>query len=129
MLEPVRYCGGAYLLWLAFKSLRSAMVPGASKIAHMPAPRGHFMAGLALHMTNSKPILFFGTLFSIGVPPSTSAGELVLVVTIIGLKNALYSSPMPSCSPTGPWREPMRGQGAGSRVCSQPFLGSQVCEF
>ena len=88
MLETVRYCGGAYLLWLAFKSLRSAMVPGAGKIADMPAPRGHFMAGLALHITNPKPILFFGTLFSIGVPAGTSAGELALVVIIIGLNNA-----------------------------------------
>ena len=66
MLKTVRDCGGAYLLWLAFKSLRSAMVPGASKIADMPAPRGHFVAGLALHITNPKPILFFGTLFSNG---------------------------------------------------------------
>ena len=88
MLETVRYCGGAYLLWLAFKSLRSAVVPGAGKIADMPAPRGHFMAGLALHITKPKPILFFGTLFSIGVPAGTSAGELALVVVIFGLNNA-----------------------------------------
>ena len=88
MLETVRYCGGAYLLWLALKSLRSAMVPGAGKIADMLAPRGHFMAGLALHITNPKPILFLCTLFSIGVPAGTSAGELALVVIIIGLNNA-----------------------------------------
>ena len=37
---------------------------------------------------NPKPILFFGTLFSIGVPAGTSAGELALVVIIIGLNNA-----------------------------------------
>ena len=84
----MRYCGGGSLLWLAFKSLRSVMVPGASKIADMPAPRGHFMAGLALHITNPKPILFFGTLFSIDVPASTNASELALVVIIIGLNNA-----------------------------------------
>ena len=46
------------------------------------------MVGLALHITNLKPILFFGTLFSIGVPAATSAGELPLVVIIIGLNNA-----------------------------------------
>ena len=88
MLETVRYCGGAYLLWLAFKSLRSAMVPGAGKIADIPAPRSHFMAGLALHITSPKPILFFGTLLSIGVPAGISTGELALVVIIIGLNNA-----------------------------------------
>ena len=88
MLETVRYCCGAYLLWLAFRSLRPAMVPGAGKKADMPAPHGHFMASLALHITNPKPILFFGMLFSIGVPAGTSAGELALVVIIIGLNNA-----------------------------------------
>lgn len=79
VLETVRYCGGAYLIWLAARSLRSAMVPGAGEMANMPAPRGHFMAGLALHITSPKPILFFGTLFSIGVPAGTGAGELALV--------------------------------------------------
>ena len=88
MLETVRYCGGAYLIWLALRSLRSAMVPGTGKMADMPAPRGHFMAGLALHITNPKPILFFGTLFFIGVPAGTGAGELTLVVIVIGLNNA-----------------------------------------
>ncbi|MEC7304412.1 MAG: LysE family translocator [Pseudomonadota bacterium] len=88
VLETVRYCGGAYLIWLAARSLRSAMVPGAGEMADMPAPRGHFMAGLALHITNPKPILFFGTLFSIGVPAGTGAGELALVVLVIGLNNA-----------------------------------------
>ena len=62
------------------------MVPGAAKIANMLAPRGHFTAGLALHITNPKPILFFDTLFSIGVQART--GELALVVIIIGLNNA-----------------------------------------
>ncbi len=42
------------------------------------------MASLALHITNPEPILFFGTLFSIGVP---AAGQLPLVVIIIGLNN------------------------------------------
>ena len=88
MLETVRYCGGAYLLWLAFKFVRSTMVPAAGKIADMPAPRGLFMAGLALQTTHPKPILFFSMLFSIGVPAGTSAGELALVVIIIGLNNA-----------------------------------------
>ena len=88
MLNTVRYCGGAYLIWLTFKSLQSTMVPSAGKISDMPAPRGHFMSGIALHITNPKPILFSGKLFSIGVPASTSADELALVVIIIGLNNA-----------------------------------------
>ena len=88
MLEAVRYCGVAYVIWLAFKFLRSTIVPGADKISNMPAPRGHFMADIARHITNPKPILFFGKLFSIGVPAGTSAGELTLVVIIVVLTNA-----------------------------------------
>ena len=83
MLETVRYCSIAYVIWLAFKFFRSTIVPGADKISNMSAPRGHFMADITLHITNPKPILFFGTLFSIGVPPDTSAGTLALVVIII----------------------------------------------
>ena len=40
------------------------MVLGASKMADMPAPLGHFIAGLTLHITKLKPILFFDNLFS-----------------------------------------------------------------
>ena len=87
VLETVRYCGAAYLIYLAVKSLRSAMVGGDSKVAEMPAPRGHFIAGVALHVKNPKPVLFFGTLFSIGVPAGTSPAELALVVLIVGLNN------------------------------------------
>lgn len=87
VLETVRYCGAAYLIYLAVKSLRSAMVASDSKVAEMPAPRGHFIAGVALHVTNPKPVLFFGTLFSIGVPAGTSPAELALVVLIVGLNN------------------------------------------
>lgn len=65
------------------------MVPGAGKIANMLSPPGHFTAGLVLHITNSKPILFFDTLFSIGVQARTSTGELaLLVIIIIRLNNA-----------------------------------------
>ena len=50
------------------------------------------MAGLELHITNPKPILFFGTLLSISLQAGTSAGELALVVIIIGLNNAAVFS-------------------------------------
>ena len=89
MLETVRYCGGGYLIWLAVKSLRSAIVSGAGKISDIALSSNHFMAGLSIHITNPKPILFFGTLFSIGVPAGTSVSELALLVIIIGLNNAV----------------------------------------
>ena len=89
MLELVRFAGAGYLIWLAIKSCRSALKPSnISAVQDIPAPHGHFLAGLLLHLTNPKPILFFGTLFSIGVPHGTNGVELTLVVLIVGLHNA-----------------------------------------
>jgi len=91
ILETVRYLGAAYLLYLGFKSLRSAIAKGRAGTDRRPrrSARHHFLAGLMLHLTNPKPILFFGTLFTIGVPAGTGMAELALVVLVIGLNNAM----------------------------------------
>ena len=69
ILETVGYLGSAYLLYLVFKLLRSAIAKaGPAQTVALTAPRGHFLACLMLHLTNPKPILFFDTLFTIGVP-------------------------------------------------------------
>lgn len=60
ILETVRYLGAAYLLYLGFKSLRSAIAKaGPAQTVALAAPRGHFLAGLMLHLTNPKPIFFW----------------------------------------------------------------------
>ena len=88
ILETVRYCGVAYLLYLACRSLRAAMSDTEPTMTELKAPHGYFMAGLMLHLTNPKPVLFFGTLFSLGVPAGTGASDLALVVLVVGLCNA-----------------------------------------
>ena len=105
------------------------MVPGAAKIANMLAPRGHFTAGLALHITNSKPILFFDTLFSIGVQARTGELALVVIIIIIRLNNAAVFFTYAFLFSNGAMARALRGQGAGSSVCSQPFSGLQACKF
>ena len=85
ILEIVHYCGAAYLLYLACWSLRAAMSDTDAKMTELKAPHGYFIAGLMLHLTNPKPVLFFGTLFSIGVPAGTGASDLALVVLVVGL--------------------------------------------
>ncbi len=69
LIETVRYLGAAYLLFLAFKSARRALRPGdAAEPAGFAAgrPARLYMRGLALHLTNPKAILFFGSLHSFG---------------------------------------------------------------
>lgn len=104
MIETVRYFGAAYLLFLAFKSARSALKPGAAvPMGFAPTSlRRAYARGLALHLTNPKAILFFGSLYSFGVPADADVGDLALIVVCVGVQSAavvhgyalLFSNPV-----------------------------------
>jgi threonine/homoserine/homoserine lactone efflux protein len=85
LFEALRYCGAAYLLFLAVKSARSAMQPDEAVVrgARVPTLRRAYMRGLVLHLTNPKAILFIGSLYAIAVPPGRSVGTLLTVVAIL----------------------------------------------
>jgi len=88
-LEVLRYVGAAYLMLLALKSARSAIMRPAA-VPHVkaePSPVRAYAKGLALHLTNPKPILFFGSLYTLGVSPRTSLPELVIVIALVGLQS------------------------------------------
>ena len=87
ILEVVRVLGAAYLIFLGFKSAKSAMTPGELKLdelVHASAKRAYFK-GLALHLTNPKAILYFGSLYSIGIPAGTPPSSLVIVIAAMVL--------------------------------------------
>ena len=50
----------------------------------MKSMRGHYAKGLGLHLTNPKAILFFGALYSVGVPPGTPVTGLITVILAVG---------------------------------------------
>lgn len=91
--EAVRYLGACYLLYLAFKSARSALLktsvntPQSVRGVHSVAST--YWHGVGLHITNPKAILFFGALFSIGVPAGAPAWALALVIGSVGIQSAL----------------------------------------
>ncbi len=90
--EVMRYFGACYLLFLAYKSLRSALSPAVqqnSKMGSVSSMRAAYLRGLAIHITNPKAVLFFGSLFSIGVPSGTSPEALVIVIFAVGLQSLL----------------------------------------
>jgi len=74
LVEILRYVGGAYLLYLAFKAMKSAL--SDKPVAAAKAKRGDYGAlyikGLLLHLTNPKAILGWGALFAVIVPPTSS---------------------------------------------------------
>jgi threonine/homoserine/homoserine lactone efflux protein len=48
-----------------------------------------FSKGLLLHITNPKAILFFGSLYSLGVPANASFQDLAIVIMAVGLQSLL----------------------------------------
>ena len=70
IFEILRYSGAAYLLFLAVKSLRSALNPSRLKAenAHHGTPAQIFGKGMLLHLTNPKAILSWGSVYAIVVP-------------------------------------------------------------
>jgi threonine/homoserine/homoserine lactone efflux protein len=86
--EVIRYAGAGYLLFLAYKSARSAIFHGDVKTSIVSATtlRQAYAKGLALHLTNPKTVLFFGSLYAIGVPPGSSPAVLATVIAAVGVQ-------------------------------------------
>jgi threonine/homoserine/homoserine lactone efflux protein len=91
LIELIRYCGAAYLLFLAVKSARSALTSGTVEPQGLAASsaRRAFGRGLALHLTNPKAILFFGSLYSFGVPADATLRDLALIVVAVGIQSTI----------------------------------------
>lgn len=72
LFDLVRYAGAAYLLWLAFKSLRSAWLGNAARAVEI-RPNQLFLKGLLLHLTNPKAVLSWGSIYAIALVPDAPA--------------------------------------------------------
>jgi threonine efflux protein len=90
VFELIRYFGAGYLMYLAYKAARSALSSKAlATKSFKGGKRSLYTKGLALHLTNPKAILFFGSLFSLGIPPRTGAQDLALVIAAVGFQSFL----------------------------------------
>lgn len=76
----LRITGGVYLLWMAFKSLRSSFRGHSPTSAMSPQPRrlsGLFYSGLMLHLLNPKAIFVWLAVVSVGLGNSVEPSALV----------------------------------------------------
>lgn len=90
--EVIRYLGACYLLYLAYMSARSALSANSNSVMRKIDSQSLskcYLHGLGIHLTNPKAILFFGALFSMGVPPGASAWALVVVIVSVGIQSFL----------------------------------------
>lgn len=79
LFEAVKYIGAAYLLFLAVKSLRSALSPKAemAQRAFGGTSRQIFSKGALIHLTNPKAVLGWGAIYAIMVPAQSTPNVLL----------------------------------------------------
>jgi len=82
LFELVRYLGAAYLLYLAIKSFKSALVKSAVGRA-VAIKQKLFLKGMLLHLTNPKAILGWGSIYAIALPVNADAFLVVELFAIL----------------------------------------------
>ena len=88
-LTVLRVAGGAYLLWLAWKSLRSALRAdeaggGTGSPSVRRGVRVSFRRGVLLHLVNPKPVFAWLAVIAVGVGASESP-SLASSLLVVGL--------------------------------------------
>ena len=78
IFELIRYAGAAYLGWLAIKALKNAANPAAAKMGtpFSGSATSLFSKGAAIHITNPKAILSWGSIYAIVAPSDATPGLL-----------------------------------------------------
>jgi threonine/homoserine/homoserine lactone efflux protein len=91
IVEALRYAGAGYLLYLGLKSAKSALTARQTLLTGVAvsSARRAYIKGMAIHLTNPKAIFFFGSVYSLGVPPTATLREIATVVIAVGIQSAL----------------------------------------
>jgi threonine efflux protein len=91
VFEAMRYLGAGYLIFLAAKSAKSALTPGdlVTRSGRYSSAGRAYASGLALHLTNPKAILFFGSLYAVGVPAQTAPLTLLTIIAAVAVQSTL----------------------------------------
>lgn len=80
VFEVIRYFGATYLGWLAFEALKRAVAPSVTGPMGTPFQgsfRALFAKGAAIHLTNPKAILSWGSIYAIIAPADATTGMLL----------------------------------------------------
>lgn len=91
VLTIVKIVGGCYLLWLGYKSLKSAFTAkhiATSKTTNDQPKRTFFLRGLTVQMTNPKAALAMTAIVTIGIQgeaPIWVSAALVIGISLLSL--------------------------------------------
>lgn len=78
-LFALRIVGGAYLLWLAWRSIRSALRASEAASGAAPSSNRLFLRGVLLNLSNPKAALAWAAVIALGLPADAAAGHLTLI--------------------------------------------------
>ncbi|MBB4302141.1 threonine/homoserine/homoserine lactone efflux protein [Rhodobium orientis] len=91
-LTAMKLLGGAYLLWLAYGSARSAARPRAAPTDMAKKPRA-FLRGLLLNLSNPKAVFAWMAVLSLGLGDGSGTGQVVLATgTCMVLGGLIYAT-------------------------------------
>lgn len=81
LVELLRYVGAAYLLYLAAKSMKSALSerPQLTGETQTGTLWRIFTKGVLVHLTNPKAIFGWGAVYALTIPPGSVAQELAFM--------------------------------------------------
>ena len=83
LMTAFRIIGGLYLLWLGYKSLKSALgsqEPKAKRSSKNRTRTQYFLIGLGIHLTNPKSIFAWLSIITIGITPAAPTGITYIIV-------------------------------------------------
>ncbi|QFG35614.1 LysE family translocator [Paracoccus pantotrophus] len=78
----IKVAGGLYLLYLAWKSARSALASHASQVASVPCAGNWalYRKGVLLHLSNPKAVLGWIAIMSLGVRPDAPSHTILIMM-------------------------------------------------
>lgn len=103
-LTVIKIAGGLYLLWLAFKSFRSALsaqdIDAVQLAGGQRSSIGYFLRGFAIQMTNPKAALAWIAIISLGLQDGSPywvglivvAGTTLLSIVVHSIYAMLFST-------------------------------------
>ncbi|MEM7500000.1 MAG: LysE family translocator [Pseudomonadota bacterium] len=85
LFEVIRYAGAAYLAWLGWKAARAAMRPKetVARDVGVGSLGAAWAKGALLHLANPKAVIFWGSIFAIGVMPGTPVAAMPVAIAWI----------------------------------------------
>lgn len=91
IIMVVQLLGCAYLAYLGYRSLKTALTP-VSDTGVPPAPKrrgSYYMTGLIVIFTNPKAVLFFASVFTALIPPNANITWKLAAIALSGAIPAL----------------------------------------